>query len=213
MKKIIFLMFILCFIVTCAEAAYCPQCRYYNQEQAMYCTKCGSPMVPPQTSIQCQGCGYVNPYEGAYCVNCGAPIHQQNPNAYGPPHGYRQEQSGQSFNMDVFMNKRRRDHHREEQQAPVSQWRMVGTLVSTGKSKGSEVSGGGQITKVKFHCTSGSHAINTLVVREGANKTQVPITSRIAAGQDIVKDLPRQFNATGLRISHEGDGNIEVYVM
>lgn len=207
MKKILMIVLLgmMSLSLSLVQAAYCPRCQFDNIEQAVYCSQCGAPLVHENIPITCQECGFVNPYDANYCGRCGVPVHHPSPH-HEP--GYM-EPRGSDIDFNALIHK---EKHKTSRKEPVTNWQSVGQLISTGKSKGTELAGGGKIRRVRFVGLSGSHVIHTLVIREGGKKTPIPITSRLASGQEIVKDLPREFQATGLRISHEGDGNIEVSV-
>lgn len=207
MKRFILLATFLLLFIFEAQAVYCPRCRLYNPDNASYCSQCGTPLYPDQQFVFCQNCGFQNPLNASFCTKCGAPLQQGSPgNQDYPSPAYQQQ--GQTINLDSFF-----DHkHKNKNNPPQNQWRYVTQVISTKGANADEYPGGGQIKKIKFVCVSGSPIIHTIVVREGSNVTHIPITTHFSSGQEVVKDLPREFNSTGFRVSHEGDGKIDIYV-
>lgn len=68
------------------------------------------------------------------------------------------------------------------------------------------------IKTVRVVCTSGSVVINTMVVREGAAKTQIPVSVRLSPGQSQEIPLGGHRAATGLRFGTSGGGTFSVFV-
>ena len=68
------------------------------------------------------------------------------------------------------------------------------------------------IKQILIASTSGSVAVNTVVLREGGAKTPYPISARIEAGQTRTVDLGGRRKATGIRVSTGGKGTFDVYV-
>ena len=68
------------------------------------------------------------------------------------------------------------------------------------------------IRQILIASTSGSVAVNTVVLREGGAKTPYPISARIEAGQTRTVDLGGRRKATGIRVSTGGKGTFDVYV-
>ena len=68
------------------------------------------------------------------------------------------------------------------------------------------------IKTVRVVCTSGTVVVNTLVVREGAGTTQIPVMAKLTRGQfrEIPLGSPRR--ATGLRFGTSGGGTLSVFV-
>ncbi len=68
------------------------------------------------------------------------------------------------------------------------------------------------IKTVRVVCTSGTVVVNTLVVREGAGTTQIPVMAKLTRGQfrEIPLGSPRR--ATGLRFGTSGGGTFSVFV-
>ncbi|MBI1882660.1 MAG: hypothetical protein HYS08_00430 [Chlamydiae bacterium] len=169
---------------------HCPRCQYDNRQRATYCENCGYQL--PQV-IYCSQCGFENPYGATYCSRCQAPLGEAAPPA---PTGVE----------EIFV------HHHHHHDEPHSDWRLVATLSASGDDKGVELPGGGLIHQVKLRGVSGSLIINTVTVREGGEATHFPITTRFAPGQEVVKDLGREYNSTGFRVSRKGTGSVELYV-
>ena len=68
------------------------------------------------------------------------------------------------------------------------------------------------IRQILIASTSGSVAVNTVVLREGGAKTPYPVSARIEAGQTRTVDLGGRRKATGIRVSTGGKGTFDVYV-
>lgn len=68
------------------------------------------------------------------------------------------------------------------------------------------------IKQVLIAATSGSVAVNTVVLREGAAKTSYTVSARLAAGETRMIELGGRRQATGLRVSTGGKGTFDVYV-
>jgi hypothetical protein len=90
-----------------------------------------------------------------------------------------------------------------------SRWHRVADLKAGGDAK--EVSVDRRCSSVLIRCTEGAVVINTIVVREGGNKTPVPVTTRINKGEDKIVEFGEK-NVSGLRISDDGDGTYIVFV-
>ncbi|MBI3985409.1 MAG: hypothetical protein HY343_00685 [Lentisphaerae bacterium] len=75
-----------------------------------------------------------------------------------------------------------------------------------------DVAYSGTISAVKIKCVEGSVSINTIVVRQGGDKTAVPVTAQLRAGDEREIAMTNAVQATGLRISDDGNGKYEVYV-
>ena len=67
------------------------------------------------------------------------------------------------------------------------------------------------VTLIRIVCTEGSVIINTLVVREGGNKTPHSMGKRIEKDGYEVLEIG-ETKATGFRISHDGRGRYKVQV-
>jgi hypothetical protein len=93
-----------------------------------------------------------------------------------------------------------------------SKWRTVGTVAGQGQKDAVELPGAGPIQHIRIRGIDGSLIINTLVVREGGTNNPVPIATKFSPGQEVVRDLPRQMNSTGFRLSRDGHGSVEVSV-
>lgn len=194
MKRLIIFIFALFMSVGSAFAMYCHQCQAYNDDRAHFCSGCGAPLAPPQEAFYCPKCGYQNPYGSSYCGGCRYDFHGEAPYAqpaYGGPGYYGPPQ------------------HKEH---PHGGWRTVGTVTVRGKGGADELPGAGPIRRIRIRGIDGTIVINTVQVREGGNHTPVPITTRFSPGQEVVRDLPREMNTTGFRISKEGNGSVEVSV-
>ena len=68
------------------------------------------------------------------------------------------------------------------------------------------------IKQILIASTSGSVAVNTVVLREGGAKTPYPVTVRLEAGQTRTIELGGHRKATGIRVSTGGKGTFDVYV-
>ena len=206
MKRFVLLAVFLFLWIYEAQAINCPRCHLYNPDNASYCSQCGAPLYQDQQFIFCQNCGFQNPFNASFCAKCGVPLHQGVPvNQNYPPPVYQQQ--GQTVNLDSLFEHK----HKDKKKPPQNSWRYVAQIVSTKGANADEYPGTGQIKKIRFVCLSGSPIIHTIVVREGGNVTHIPITTHFNPGQEVVKDLPRDFNSTGFRVSHEGEGKIDLY--
>ena len=203
MKKLLIALMIL-LSATLAMAVYCPKCGQYNPDGTNYCSRCGITLVVQEEALNCPQCGFSNPPSAAFCGNCGLELRMA-----AQPYGYPEPQQGHTH---LLVAPKPTHQHHEEEEAAHSSWRLVGTVSSDGKDGAQELPGGGPIKKFRLLGSSGSLIINTFVVREGGNATHIPVTTRFAPGQEFVKDLPREFNSTGFRLSKKGKGSVEVYV-
>lgn len=90
-------------------------------------------------------------------------------------------------------------------------WHDVGSF-NVSKSEAVELSiNRPSVTLIRIVCTEGSVIINTVVVREGANKTPHTIGKRIEKDNyELIR--MEETKATGLRISHDGRGSYKVQV-
>ena len=68
------------------------------------------------------------------------------------------------------------------------------------------------IKQILIASTSGSVAVNTVVLREGGAKTSFPVSVRLEAGQTQMVELGGHRKATGIRVSTGGKGTFDVYV-
>ncbi len=199
LKKIFLFVLSLGMLVSSAIAATCPRCRIFNDDRASYCSNCGFSFQESRHSIGCPRCAFPNPEGSAYCSKCGFQF------AYAQPIQERPEP------LYEGRRHRRRHHHEEEerrQRPPRSQWQFIGKLVNTGADK---LPFQGPVRRIHFKCTNGDLIIDTLFVYEGGNKNKVAVVSRLRAGQELDKDLPRAYNASGIKFSHRGNGIVEVY--
>lgn len=74
------------------------------------------------------------------------------------------------------------------------------------------VPGSRPVRTVRIVATSGSVAVNTVVLREGPAKTSYTVSRRLNSGETAEIDLGGSRNATGFRISTGGKGGFDVYV-
>ncbi len=68
------------------------------------------------------------------------------------------------------------------------------------------------IKQILLAGTSGSVAVNTVVLREGEKKTKYPLAVRLPAGETRTIELGGHRKATGIRVSTGGSGTFEVWV-
>ena len=68
------------------------------------------------------------------------------------------------------------------------------------------------IKQILLAGTSGSVAVNTVVVREGAKTTKYPLAVRLPAGETHMVELGGHRKVTGIRVSTGGKGTFDVYV-
>jgi hypothetical protein len=86
----------------------------------------------------------------------------------------------------------------------------VATLTAGGDAK--EVAVNQQISKVVIKCIDGSVIINTVVVRDGGNKTPHSVGAKLNQGEEQQITVGNQVNCSGLRISDDGRGQYVVRV-
>jgi hypothetical protein len=86
----------------------------------------------------------------------------------------------------------------------------VAELTAGGDAKEVEVNQ--QISKVLIKCTEGSVIINTVVVRDGGNKTPFTVGTRLNQGEEQQVTVGNNVNCSGLRISDDGRGKYVVRV-
>ena len=68
------------------------------------------------------------------------------------------------------------------------------------------------IKQILLAGTSGSVAINTVVVREGASNSKYPLAVRLPAGETRMVELGAHRKVTGIRVSTGGKGTFDIYV-
>lgn len=86
----------------------------------------------------------------------------------------------------------------------------VASLTAGGDAKEVEVNQ--QISKVLLTCTEGSVIINTVVMRDGSNKTPFTIGTRLNKDEVQQISVGDKVNCSGLRISDDGRGTYDVHV-
>jgi len=89
-------------------------------------------------------------------------------------------------------------------------WDRVASLTAGGDAKEVAINKGAKHILIKVK--EGEVVINTVVVREGGNKTPYTVARKIAAGDHHIIDLPAKIMVSGLRISDAGRGAYEVHV-
>jgi hypothetical protein len=95
--------------------------------------------------------------------------------------------------------------------AESKHWHEVGEYHADGKDAIEVQVDRPSVTFIRIVCTDGSVIINTLVVREGNEKTPHTIGKRLEKGDEETLDIGES-KATGFRISHDGRGTYTVYV-
>ena len=95
-------------------------------------------------------------------------------------------------------------------QPPAGSWVSVGRTSSD--SQQLEFAVNRNVSQCMISCHDGFVSLTTLWVREGANKRQIPVTTRLDAGQSREIPIGRNIPVTGFRLSHSGRGSFEVYV-
>ncbi len=83
-------------------------------------------------------------------------------------------------------------------------------LQASGGAKEVEVNQ--SVKHILIKVKDGEVIIQTLVVRQGGNKTPYPVGRRMAKGEHHIIDLPERVMVTGFRISDGGGGRYEVHV-
>jgi hypothetical protein len=86
----------------------------------------------------------------------------------------------------------------------------VGEFQAGGDAK--EMAVNQQVSKVIIKCTDGSVIINTVVVRDGGNKTPHSVGARLNKGDTQQISVGDKVNCSGLRISDAGTGTYVVRV-
>jgi len=97
-------------------------------------------------------------------------------------------------------------HHKKDK----DEWKQVASFTAVGGGK--EVALTSPISEVRFKCTAGMVIINTIVIRNGGQGTQVTIGVEMNAGQEHVRQVGDKVPTTGIRIGDDGGGQYEVYV-
>ena len=95
-------------------------------------------------------------------------------------------------------------------QPPAGSWVSVGRTSSD--SQQLEFAVNRNVSQCMISCHDGFVSLTTLWVREGANKRQIPVTTRLDAGQSREIPIGHNIPVTGFRLSHSGRGSFEVYV-
>ena len=89
-------------------------------------------------------------------------------------------------------------------------WRQVAELTAVGEAK--EVAVNQVCSKARVVVKEGEVIIQTLVVREGANKTPIKVARGMKKGQTYDIDLGGTRQVTGFRISDAGGGRYRLHV-
>ncbi|MBN2301023.1 MAG: hypothetical protein JXN60_00770 [Lentisphaerae bacterium] len=89
-------------------------------------------------------------------------------------------------------------------------WKLVSRLQAGGGAK--EVPFSMTISQIRILCVKNSVILNTVVVREETKKDARQVVRTLGKGEEIVLDLDRPTQVTGLRISDGLEGEYEVYV-
>jgi hypothetical protein len=226
MKRILLMAVTLMCFVQVSFAYLCPRCRYDNVNNAEFCIQCGQPMSNQPEYFYCPKCNFQNPYGSHFCGGCGDELRYGPPGlppqdgygpqqGYGPQEGYGNQGGYGGFDFGGQGNHHGKHHGNHQGNHPKAQhadWRFVTTISGNGEKTAQELPGGGAMRKFMLKGASGSMIIHTFVIREGGAAEHFPITTRFSPGQEVVKDLPREYNSTGFRVSKEGKGSVEVYV-
>jgi hypothetical protein len=119
---------------------------------------------------------------------------------------------------DERYDRRRDDRHRpdDRRDAPARPHIPSGFVRAGSYSAGGAIEApiptSKTIKQVLIAATSGTVAVNTMVLREGAAKTSYTVSARLAAGQTRMIELGGRHQATGIRVSTGGKGTFDVYV-
>jgi hypothetical protein len=89
-------------------------------------------------------------------------------------------------------------------------WQRVAQLQAVGGPK--EVAVNRPVSRCLIKCVNGTVIINTVVIREGANKTPFTVAKSLAKGQQHIIELGSNRQVTGCRISDGGGGTYEIHV-
>ena len=144
----------------------------------------------------------------------------------GPRYGYYDRYDDYDDGYRAGYEDRRRDerydrrhddrHHRGDDRGPARPHIPKGFVRAGSYSSGGAVEAPiptrNPIKQILIASTSGSVAVNTVVLREGGAKTPYPVTGRLEAGQTRTIELGGRRKATGIRVSTGGKGTFDVYV-
>lgn len=114
---------------------------------------------------------------------------------------------GKSGRYEVYVKPIRA---RDLKKLKKKKWTLVDKVKAGGEAKELKVTG--QISQIKIRSLKGSIIINTVVIRDGARKTAVPVAGQFKKGEEHIITLDAVQNVTGLRISDGGRGKYGVYV-
>lgn len=178
----------------------------------------GEPILLAQARIFCPACGSSNPDNASFCINCGARIPHPPPPPPPPPPGPGCETTQPPPPHDHALppppppppQQETRPAPQPTPQPPVGNWVSVGRMPSN--SEQFEFSVNRNISVCRIVCHDGFVSLTTLWVREGARKREIPVTTRLNAGQSREIPIGSNVQVTGFRLSHSGRGSFEVYV-
>ena len=86
-------------------------------------------------------------------------------------------------------------------------WPKIGELM-----KGGKLAVNTQISACRLECVEGVAIVNTLVVFDGDNKRNIPITTKLNKGETKDVTLGNKIKVTDLGMSLETTGRLAVYV-
>ena len=130
--------------------------------------------------------------------------------------GYRAGYEDRRRDERRYDRDRRDDRHHRDDRGPARPHIPKGFVLAGSYPAGGAIEAPiptrNPIRQILIASTSGSVAVNTVVLREGGAKTPYPISARIEAGQTRTVDLGGRRKATGIRVSTGGKGTFDVYV-
>ena len=178
----------------------------------------GETILLAQGAIFCPACGKSNPANASFCMSCGARIPPPPPPPPPPGPGCETTQPppppppppDRSLPPPPPPQPTPSPTPQPAPQPPAGPWASVGRTSSD--SGQLEFAVNRNVSQCMIFCHDGFASITTLVVREGSRKREIPVTTRLNAGQSREIPIGNNIPVTGFRISHSGRGSFEVYV-
>ena len=107
----------------------------------------------------------------------------------------------------------RRDDRRDSTPRPrIPKGFVLAGSFRSGKAIEAQIPTKNPIKQILLAGTSGSVAVNTVVVREGSKTTKYPLAVRLPAGETRMVELGGHRKVTGIRVSTGGSGTFDIYV-
>ncbi len=98
--------------------------------------------------------------------------------------------------------------HTEPVRSRPGNWARVAILQASPDAK--EVAVNRNVSSIRIRVIEGTVIINTVVARQGTQRTAYTVGRRLQTGQHVDVDLGGRRNVTGLRISDDGRGRYEI---